>query len=152
MADDGSAQSASVWPMTKFYFSVKIGNLVLVSSFQEVSGLDTEAQIIEYRHSNTPHFSTIKMPDIKKFGKITLKKGIFKDGKDFSDFYNKVNMSTMERQTVVISLLDEDNKVNMKWTLKNAWVTKMAVTDTKSDTNEVIVETIEMTHEGLTIG
>ncbi len=47
MADDGSAQSTEVWPMPKFYFQVKWDDKEL--AFQEVSGLDSEAQVIEYR-------------------------------------------------------------------------------------------------------
>jgi hypothetical protein len=52
MADDGSAHE-SVWPLPKFYFSVKLGSQDIAISFQEVSGLDTEAQIIEYRHGDS---------------------------------------------------------------------------------------------------
>jgi phage tail-like protein len=150
MADDGSAQSASIWPISKFYFSVKIGNLE--SSFQEISGLDVEAQVIEYRHGDSPIFSNQKMPGLVKFGNITLKKGMFKDGKAFQDLCNKSTMNTVVRQTVVISLLDEDNNVTMKWTLKNAFVTKITGTNIKSDTNEGLVETMELAHEGLTMG
>jgi phage tail-like protein len=39
----------------------------------------------------------------------------------------------------------------MTWTLQNAWPTKVVGTDMKSDGNEVAVETIEFTHEGLVI-
>ena len=45
MADDGSEQSTSVWPLPKFYFQVKWDSEEM--SFQEVSGLDIEAQPIE---------------------------------------------------------------------------------------------------------
>ena len=41
MADDGSAQSTNVWPLPKFYFQVKWDSEEM--SFQEVSGLDIEA-------------------------------------------------------------------------------------------------------------
>ena len=44
MADDGSKQSTTVWPLPKFYFQVKWDSAVL--SFEEVSGLDVEAQPI----------------------------------------------------------------------------------------------------------
>ena len=47
MADDGSAQSSNVWPLPKFHFQVKWDSNVM--SFEEVSGLDVEAQQIEYR-------------------------------------------------------------------------------------------------------
>ena len=46
----------NVWPLPKFYFTVKVGDL-FEAMFQEVSGLDVEAQVIEYRHGNSPEFS-----------------------------------------------------------------------------------------------
>jgi len=144
----GEAQDA-VWPLPKFYFQVKIGSDEAV--FQEVSGLDVEAQIIEYRHGNSPDFSTIKMPGIKKSGNVTLKKGVFAKDNKFWDWFNTIKMNTIERKDVVISLLDEGGAPTMVWSLKNAWPTKITGTDMKSDGNEVAVETIEVAHEGLTI-
>jgi phage tail-like protein len=139
----------NVWPLPKFYFQVKLGDKEV--PFQEVSGLDIEAQIIEYRHGNSKAFSTIKMPGIKKTGNVTLKKGVFVKDNGFWDWFNKIKMNTIERQTVVISLLDEAGAPTMVWTLNNAWPTKITGTDMKSDGNEVAVETIEIAHEGLTI-
>lgn len=141
----------NVWPLPKFYFKVKVDTDLAEATFQEVSGLDVEAQIIEYRHGNSPDFSTIKMPGIKKYGNITMKKGIFKSDNKFWDWFNKIKMNTVERQTVTVSLLDEGGDPTMVWTLKNAWPTKITGTDLKSDGNEVAVETIEIAHEGLTI-
>ncbi len=46
-------------------------------AFQEVSGLNTEIQPIEYRHTNSKVFSDIKMPGIAKTGNVPLKKGVF---------------------------------------------------------------------------
>ena len=139
----------NVWPLPKFYFQVKLGDKEV--PFQEVSGLDIEAQIIEYRHGNSKAFSTIKMPGIKKTGNVTLKKGVFVKDNGFWDWFNKIKMNTIERQTVVISLLDEAGAPTMVWTLNNAWPTKITGTDMKSDGNEVAVETVEIAHEGLTI-
>lgn len=149
MADDGSVQSTSVWPISKFYFQVKWDDQQM--SFQEVSGLDTESQPIEYRHGDSPVFSTIKMPGIVKAGNITMKKGVFKSDNNFWDWYNEIKMNTIKRKAVTISLLDEAGSPTMVWTLKNAWPTKIQATDLKSDGNEVAVETIEIVHEGLTI-
>jgi len=149
MADDGSAQSTTVWPIPKFYFEVKWDKQVM--SFQEVSGWDTETQPIEYRHGDSKEFSTITMPGIKKFGNITMKKGTFKSDNKFWDWYKQIKMNTIKRIPVTISLLDEKGKPTMVWTLTNAWPTKISGTDLKSDGNEVAVETIEISHEGLTI-
>ncbi|MCC8019249.1 MAG: phage tail protein [Rikenellaceae bacterium] len=137
------------WPLPKFYFQVKIDNTEI--TFQEVSGLDMEAQVIEYRHGNSSEFSTIKMPGLKKSGNVTLKKGVFKGDNFLWTWFAEVKLNTIERKTVVISLLDELNKPTMVWTLKNAWPTKITGTDLKSDGNEVAVETLELAHEGIAI-
>ncbi len=149
MADDGSAQSTTVWPLPKFFFEVKWDSEVM--SFQEVSGLDIESQPIEYRHGDSPQFSTIKMPGIKKSGNVTMKKGVFKSDNKFWDWFNKIKMNTIKRLPVTISLLDEEKKPTMVWTLANAWPTKITGTDLKSEGNEVAIETIEIAHEGVTI-
>lgn len=149
MADDGSAQSKTVWPLPKFYFQVKWDSNVM--SFQEVSGLDLEAQPIEYRAGDSKNFSTIKMPGIKKSGNVTMKKGVFKSDNNFWNWFNQIKMNTIKRVPVTISLLDEGGAPTMVWTLANAWPTKITGTDLKADGNEVAVETIEIAHEGLTV-
>lgn len=149
MADDGSTQSQTVWPMPKFYFQVKWDSAVM--SFEEVSGLDVEAQPIEYRHGDSPAHSSIKMPGLKKYGNVTMKKGVFKGDNKFWDWFNQIKMNTIKRVPVTISLLDESGKPTMVWTLANAWPTKITGTDLKAQGNEVAVETIEVAHEGLTI-
>jgi phage tail-like protein len=149
MADDGSKQSANVWPLPKFYFKVEWDKNEM--SFQEVSGLDIQSEEIKYRHGNSPVFSVIKMPGMKKFGNITMKKGVFKGDNKFWDWLNQIKLNTIKRVPVTISLLDEEGKATMVWTLTNAWPTKISSTDLKSEGNEVAIETIEIVHEGLTI-
>lgn len=146
----GDAQDSN-WPLPKFYFSVDLGSQDSTTSFQEVSGLDIEAQPIEYRHGDSPEFSTIKMPGLKKSGNVTLKKGIFVDDNNFWTWFDAIKMNTIARETVVIKLLDEEGNPTMTWTLANAWPTKITGTDLKSDSNEVAVETLELAHEGITI-
>ena len=149
MADNGAAQSVNTWPLVKFAFSVKIGDTE--GLFQEVTGLNSETQTIEYRQGSSPLFSTVKMPGIQKFSNITLKKGLFKDDKAMWSLYKLVKMNTFERKTITISLLDEAQGIAMSWSLVNAFPTKMTVTDMKADANEAAVESMELAHEGLQI-
>jgi phage tail-like protein len=147
---DGSAQD-NIWPLPKFYFTVDLGSQDGTTSFQEISGLEVETQPIEYRHGDSPVFSTIKMPGIAKFGNVTMKKGTFVNDNNFWTWYNAIKMNTIKRETVVIQLLDEAGSPTMTWTLSNAWPTKISGTDLKSDSNEVAVESIELAHEGIVI-
>lgn len=140
----------NIWPLPKFYFSVEFGEDKDVN-FQEVSGLDTETQIIEYRHGNSPIFSAIKMPGLAKVGNVTFKKGIFVNDNKFWDWYNEIKMNTIKRRTVIVNLLDETGAPKMNWILTNAWPTKITGTDLKSDGNEVAVETLEVAYEVITI-
>lgn len=150
MADDGSNPPSQAWPLPKFHFQVKWDSAVM--SFSEVSGLDVEAQPIEYRHGDSPVFSAIKMPGLKKVGNVTMKRGVFiKSDNKFWDGFNQIKMNTIKRVPVTISLLDEEGKPTMVWTLTNAWPTKVTGTDLKSDGSEVAIESIEIAHEGLTI-
>ena len=146
----GEAQDG-IWPLQKFYFTVNLGSQDSTVSFQEVSGLDTETQPIEYRHGDSKMFSTIKMPGISKIGNVTLKKGVFVNDNNFWKWYDAIKMNTIKRETVIISLLDESGKPTMSWTLANAWPTKITGTDLKSDANEIAIESLELAHEGLTI-
>jgi phage tail-like protein len=91
------------------------------------------------------------MPGMKKFGNVTMKKGVFKGDNKFWDWFNEIKMNVIKRKAITISLLDETGGVTMVWTLANAWPTKITSTDLKSEGNEVAIETIEIVHEGLTI-
>ena len=148
MANDGSAQGTP-WPMPKFQFVVNWGDIQTNIAFQEVSGLDTESQIIEYRGSNSKEYSNVKMPGLKKYSNVTMKRGIFANEPLFWTWYDQIEMNVVKRQTVTVQLLDQKNEVVVTWTLTNAWPTKITVTDLKSDSNEVAVDTIEIAHEGL---
>lgn len=139
----------TTWPLPKFYFSVTgiPGNPV----FQEVTGLESEAQIIEYRAGNSPNFSPIKMPGLRKFGNVTMKKGIFATDSALWTWFSSITMNTIARATIVISLLDQNGKTQYKWTLNNAWPTKVTGTDLKSDGNEVAVESVEVAFETMAV-
>jgi phage tail-like protein len=140
----------TTWPMAAFYFSVNIDDTDY--PFQEVSGLETETQIIEYRTGDSKQFSTTKMPGIAKIENIMLKKGVFVKDNNFTTWLSStMQMSTIIRKTIIIKLLDQTGKPTMTWTLQKAWPVKFQITDLESDGNEVAVETIEIAYETLVI-
>ncbi|EGV18811.1 phage tail protein [Thiocapsa marina] len=148
MAATGDKQEQP-WPLPKFYFSVSVSGDV--AQFHEVSGLDMEAQVIEYRHGDSKEFAPVKMPGLKKFSNVTLKKGVFAADNKFFDWINEIRLNTIARRDVVIALLNEAQQPVQVWSLKQAWPTKIVGTDFKSDANEAAIETLELAHEGLTV-
>ncbi|MEX1361917.1 MAG: phage tail protein [Nannocystaceae bacterium] len=139
-----------VWPLPRFRFSVQLGDDTS-ASFAEVSGLETETQVIEYRHGDSPVFSPIKMPGLARVGNATLRRGIFVNDQKFWDWYDEIKMNTIQRRTVVIHLLDDDGNPKRSWTLNNAWPTKLTGTDLGSEANEVAVESLEIAFETLEV-
>ncbi|MEM1358755.1 MAG: phage tail protein [Bacteroidota bacterium] len=136
------------WPVPKFHFKATFGDKGEIA-FQEVSGLDTEYDVIEYRIEEVMDFSTVKMPGLHKGSDVTLKKGMFKDDTALYDYFTEVKMNTIARQTVTIQLLDEEHHPLFTWTLKNAFPMKISGTDLNAQNSEVAVEEIVLAHEGL---
>ena len=145
------AQQQSTWPLPRFFFSVDIEGFATPLAFQEVTGLDNETQLIEYRIRDSQVYSTINMPGMAKINNVTFKKGIFASSDKFWNWYSQIKMNTIKRQSVTIKLLDDSGNPTMVWQLRNAWPTKITGTDLKADGNEVAIETLEIAHEGLTI-
>jgi phage tail-like protein len=149
MPDDGSAQGA-IWPLPKFFFNIDLGD-GKKQGCSEVSGLETDIKPIEYRHGNSPVWSTIKMPGLKSVGNVTIKKGVFTKDSLFWTWFEEAKLNVIKRRTLVIQLLDQDSGPKMTWTLTNAWPIKVSGTDLKSDSNEVAIESVEIAYETLKV-
>lgn len=147
-ADNGSAQGTTVWPVPEFHFSVEISNVGAISC-KEVSGLETEYDVLEYRAGDSPEFTKTKQPGLRKTSDITLKKGIFKSDKKMWDYIGKIKMNTIQRETVTVKLLDESGDPVQSWEITNAWPKKMQVEGFKAEGNSVAMETMILAHEGV---
>lgn len=137
------------YPVPKFHFRVEWGGSRI--GFTEVTGLNLETEVIEYRDGSSPEYNKVKMPGLRKFGNITMKRGTFENDNEYYDWFNTVNLNKIERRDVTISLLNENHEPVVVWKVKNAFPIKIQSPDMKSDANEAAIESIEIAHEGLTI-
>jgi phage tail-like protein len=137
------------YPIPVFHFRVEWGGNNV--GFSEASGLSQELQVIEYRDGASPDYSTIKMPGLHKYSNITLKRGISKGDNEFFKWLNTVKLNTIERRDLTISLLNENHEPVMVWKAHNAFPVKVEGPGLKASGNEVAIESIEITHEGLVL-
>lgn len=137
------------YPLPKFHFQIEWGGAKL--GFTEVTGLNVETDVIEYREGVSPEFHKIKMPGLQKFPNITLKRGTFRGDNDYFNWWNTVALNTIVRRDLTISLLNESHQPVVVWKVKQAWPSKVMAGDLKADANEVLIESIELAHEGLSI-
>ncbi|VVN48646.1 hypothetical protein PS862_01254 [Pseudomonas fluorescens] len=139
----------SDYPLPKFHFQVQWGGARI--GFTEISGLDVETEVIEYRDGALREFSKMKIPGMQKYPNVTMKRGVFKSDNDYFNWWNTVSLNTVERRDIIVSLLNEAHDPVMVWKIKNAWPTKIGSTDLKADGNEIAIESIELAHDGLSI-
>jgi phage tail-like protein len=139
----------ATYPIPKFHFRVEWGGTNI--GFSEVSGLNIENKVIEYRDGISPEYSKIKMPGMREYSNITLKRGTFKGDNDFYKWLNTISLNTVERRDLTISLLNEKHEPVVVWKVTNAFPVKIQSTDLKADGSEVAIEQLDLAHEGLTI-
>jgi phage tail-like protein len=137
------------YPLTRFHFSVNWGGANV--GFSEVTGLDFTTEVTEYRHGAMPEHSKVKLPGLRSFTNITLKRGTLAGDNQFYEWWNSTLMDKPQRRDVTISLLNEQHNPIIVWRVKNAWPVNVKATDLNADDSGIAVESMELTHEGLTM-
>jgi phage tail-like protein len=140
---------ADPYPLPRFHFQVDWGGAKI--SFTEVTGLITEREKIEYRHSDSKDFHKIAQPGLQKVSNLVLKRGRFENDIDYHAWYDEVADDRVnKRRDVTIRLLNEKHLPVAAWKASRCFPLKVTAPDLKSDANEIAVEAIEIAHEGLT--
>ncbi len=134
------------YPYTVFNFKIYVDKNE-VGGFSECAGLNMETDVIEYRTGHDDH-SMRKIPGLKKFTNITLKRGFTKD-KFLSDWRKTVIDGKTVRHSVAIELLGEDKSPVLRWNFYDAWPAKLEGPALNAKNNEVAIETLEITVERL---
>jgi phage tail-like protein len=133
-------------PFGTFNFLVEIDG-VTRAGFSECSGITMETDPIEYRNGNED-ITVRKLPGLKKFGNITLKRGFTKD-KGLWDWRKKVLDGQTERHSGSITLLNEARQASVRWNFSEAWPRKLDGPTFNAKTNEAAIETLEIVCEGV---
>ena len=118
-------------------------------SFAEASGLEVTQDPIEYRNGSED-ITMRKMPGLKKFTNITLKRGVTGDLAFWNWIVEGMN-GTARRTEGHILLLNENRQEVMRWNFKRGWPCKFTGPGLNAKNNEIAMETVEICHEGLAI-
>jgi phage tail-like protein len=121
----------------------------LKGSFSECTGLDVMMDPIEYR-TGSEDFTVRKIPGLKKFTNITLKRGHIGDLTFWNWILEGMN-GVVHRTEGAIVLLDEAKNEVMRWNFKRGWPTKCTGPSLNAKNNEIAMESLEIAHEGLSI-
>ena len=133
-------------PFKAFNFRVEIGGITR-AAFSEVSGLESETVVIEYRAGGEP--TTVrKLPGLTKYANIVLRRGITQDA-ELWNWRQTVVQGNVDRRNGSIILLDDALTELVRWNFFHGWIAKWEGPLLNARANEVAIETIEIAHEGL---
>jgi phage tail-like protein len=136
-------------PFRAFNFRVEIDGLV-VASFSEVSGLSSDGDTVDYREGTDVALTVRKLPGLRKYSNVTLKRGVTQS-LDLWQWYLNVVSGVSDRRNGSIVLMNEERQDVIRWNVQNAFINKYEVSTLNASGNEVAIETVELVHEGLTI-
>lgn len=137
----------ATYPYGRFRYEVEIDGIA-AGGFSEVTGFDASIDVMEYREGDMVQ-TPMKIPGLKKYGNITLKKGLA-DSRALYDWLDKGVTGEVNRKTITITLLDAAKTAVASWRVINAWPIKYTAPDFNATSSEVAVESLEIAHEGMT--
>jgi phage tail-like protein len=132
-------------PYKSFHFLVEIDGIAR-AAFSEVVGLESETTVIEYRTG--AEGAVRKLPGLTKFSNITLRRGITQDP-ELWNWRQSVVQGNIDRRNGSIVLLDDQRNEVVRWNFVSGWPCKWQGPALNAKNNEVAIETLEISHEGL---
>src|SRR5262245_7783697 len=148
------ASAAAAWagapslpPYLTFNFAVEIEGL-LVGGFTEVSGLDSEIAVEEYREGGVNGF-VHKLPGQTSHANLVLRHGLTAVSSLWNWYYD-TTQGAIQRRNGTIMLLDPRQIPVMWWNFRNALPVRFTGPTFNAASGEVGVEELELAHEGLT--
>ena len=135
--------------MPAYHFVVQWGGTRI--GFQEVSGLNIQADAVEYREGSNPESQPLKMPGQIHYSNIVSKRGIVAKDNDFFAWINTIKLSKVERRDIVVQLLNENHEPVVVWKIRNAFPVRYSGPVLLANASEVAMEELELAHDGLTV-
>lgn len=160
MADAKRFQEANKRdPFRNFNFRILLDN-VEVAACKKMSKLSASVDVVKFRAGNAISPVAELLPGRVTYDPVTLEAGLT-NNKAFHEWASTLmrnekstgglrKLEPEYRKQVLIHVLDIDGKtVVRKYSLHHAWCSKYtALSDLVGDANEVIIESIQIEHEG----
>ncbi|SFS59843.1 phage tail protein [Paenibacillus sp. BC26] len=129
-----------------FRFWVELDG-ILAGGFTEVSGLEAEVEIEEFREGGQNSF-VHKLPKSTRFSPIMLRRGITSSS-SLWDWYAGVMAGKVVRKSGSIILQHLSGEELCRWNFFDAYPVKWSGPTLNASQSDVAIETLELVHNGL---
>ena len=142
-------------PYLRFNFLVDLGDGSTEGAragFEEVSGISTWVDVIEYRNGNARENSPIKLTGLNRTNDVTLKRGLI-GALNLYQWLDQIrNGDQAALRNVTITLQNEDHTTAvMTWKLRRARIVKHTSGPLNARSSDVAIEEIVLAYERLEI-
>ena len=137
-------------PRPTNHFRLQVGGKEAAGQFREVSGLDSENEIVEQKEVDANGLPVVfKVPGGVKWSNIELKRGVDVD-KGLWEWRYQVETEGPDaaRTDCTLELCDYDGSPIATYTITQAWPSKYTGAAMNAGSNEIAVEGITLCHEG----
>lgn len=135
--------------LTGSHFQVEWGGTRI--GFQSVSGLEISVDVIQYKEGSSKENTVQKLPGLKKYGNITLSRGVAIGDNEFFEWWNSINLHTIEKRDIVISLLNENHEPVVVWKVRDAFPVKVKWDNLEASDSSVFLEYLVIANEGIVV-
>lgn len=134
------------------YFTISLGGAEAAGFFKEVDGIGSEHDVITHTTTDKSGKPMVqKYPGQMKWKNITLKRGIDSNNALWQWRQQVIDgQISSARKDGTIQVLDWTGSPIVTYNFVRAWPCRYSAPGVKADGNEVMVEEIEIVHEGMT--
>jgi phage tail-like protein len=133
-------------PYKNFRFLVELDGIVQ-AGFSECSGFGSNVEVIEYREGGD--IPTVrKLPGKVSFPDIMLKWGVT-DSRELYDWHRAAVNGQIQRKNGSIILQDDVGQEKLRWNFVSAWPSKYDAPDFNAKGNDVAIDALTISCEGL---
>jgi len=137
--------------LTTFAFTLEIDS-VEMATFKKCSGIESETEIVEFKEATKEGRMIIrKAPGAMKWSDITLERRI-DNSASLWQWRKQVVDGDIDgaRRNGSIVVKDSTNAEVARWNFEAGWPSKYSGADFDAGANDIAVEKMVITHEGLT--
>ena len=140
-------------PISNYNFSVEIDSQT-IAQFQQVEGISVEISVIEHKENKVGALPVLKkLPGHVQFADIVLKRGRVADN-NFWDWIKQVQSGDVDaaRKNGSITVHDYMHSEVGRFNFEMGWPSKVELGGFDATADDILLETVTITHEGLKVG
>src|SRR3990170_310721 len=136
-------------PLIGYQYGIELSGAV-AGYFTECSGIGSESDVTEHKITVNGKEAIQKIPGRLKLENVTLKRGIT-DSMDMWNWRKQIEDGKVDeaRKNGSILMYNQHLEEIARWNFENAWPVKISGPSMKSDSSDIGIEELTITHEGM---